>query len=420
MSAPAIAADLNRWLDRHRATFVDEICALVAVDTTSPNEAAVHTWLRDYFAGLAGTVHHLPRHPDLFAHPAANHNEYRSMSPDERGSLRVEFPAPDAPPEVHTLFSAHIDVVPAGPDFRDAFAPRVVGDRIVGRGTADTKGNLVMLAAALRFLRDAGVPLRRRVSLDLVPEEEIGGNGALSSVLYGSDASDVVVLEPTSLEVFHGHRGCAGFTVDVRGRSSHMGGRGVSAIDGAVELVTLVRELEEDLLREARTDPAFAGMDRPMQINIGMIDGGEWAGSVPERCTVRGFFGYHPRHSATAVLDFLRELVGRLGDPWLREHTVVSPYSIHNEAYLGDPDDAVAQGLRAAVRATGADVAERRAWNVSCDARLYQRLLGVPTVVFGAGSLVDAHSSHEGIDLTEWTRGVEALVTFLTEERVRC
>jgi acetylornithine deacetylase len=402
----------DRWLARHRESFVEDIAALVAVDTTTPNEPAAFSWLRDYFERLGGTVSHEPRHAALLDHPAANHNEYAQLPPEDRGTLRVDFPAPTAG-GAHTLFSGHVDVVPPGPDFPLAFEPKEADGRLVGRGTADTKGNIVMLAAALRYLADAGIPLRRGVTLDLVPEEEIGGNGALSTVLHGRDADEVVVLEPTGLEVFHGHRGCAGFAVEIGGRSSHMGGSGLSAIDGAVEFLALLRELEAELLDEARTDPAFAGVDRPVQINVGTIAGGEWPGSIPERCTVGGHFGFHPRYSTAAVLGMLSDLVSRLRDPWLRTHSRVRLRGIHNGAYLGDPDERVARDLRAAVRATGAAVAQRRAWHVSCDARLYHEELGLPTVVFGAGRLADAHSSHEALDIDEWGRGVAALAGFL-------
>lgn len=411
---PVRRAHFDRWIVERLPGFVGEIAELVAFDTTSPNEGRAVDWLRDYLTGLDAQVWLEPRHPDLRAHPAANHNAHLHRSNDDRGTLVAHWPGSA---DRHTLFSAHIDVVPAAPGFVRAFDPHLVDGALVGRGTADTKGNIVMLAAAIRYLAEVGCP-RCTVTLDLVVEEEIGGNGALSSVLHGRDVSEVVVLEPTGLEVFHGHRGCLEFTAHITGRASHMGGIGVSAIFGALEFVTLLRELEGRLIDEAQLDPDFAHYDRPVQINVGTIRGGEWHGAIPEHCEVGGAFGFHPKYTVEDVRGLLEQLVQRLTDPWLREHVGLSYDGIHNGAYRGDPDSAVATRLCGAVKLAGRDVDRRRAWCVSCDARLYHDLLAVPVVVFGAGQLESAHSSAERLELDEFTRGVWALAVFLSRSQV--
>jgi acetylornithine deacetylase len=401
-------AEFGSWIAAHRERYLADLADLVAIDTRSPHERRAFGWLRDYFAAHGATVAEQPSHPDLDQHPDANHNAYRTL-PD-RANLVAEF---DRELAHRTVFSAHVDVVPPGPDFADPFTMSTVDGWVTGRGTADTKGNIVMLAAARAFLADAGVVPRRGATVDLVIEEEIGGNGALSSVLYGSDAAEVVVLEPTGLEVLHGHRGCLEFTAEFRGRSSHMGGDGISAIDGAVAFIGLVKELEARLIEEAAADPDFAGWARPVQLNVGAIEGGEWHGSIPERCAVRCSFGFHPRYPLAEVRLMIEKLVAALPEPWPAGSVSLSYPGIHNGAYRVDPDVPVARELRAAVRAAGARVPERRAWSVSCDARLYARILGVPTVIFGAGRLEHAHSSVERLDIGEWTRGVAALAGFL-------
>ena len=409
---PARAREFESWVSAHRPAYLRDLADLVSVDTRSPHEHLAFGWLRDYFTARGATVTEQPRHPDLGRHPEANHNAYSSLSASARANLVADFGRDEAAGR-RTVFSAHLDVVPPGPDFADPYHAVVADGAVTGRGTADTKGNIVMLAAARQFLADAGIPARRTITIDLVIEEEIGGNGALSSVLYGSDADEVVVLEPTGLEVFHGHRGCLEFTAEFHGRSSHMGGAGVSAIDGAIDFIMLLKQLEARLIEEARYDPAFAGWRRPVQINVGAIEGGEWHGSVPERCTMRCSSGFHPKYDVAGVRSMLEALVADLPEPWSGDAVALSYPGIHNGAYLADPDVAVAGELRAAVRAAGVRTNERRAWNVSCDARLYARLLGLPTVIFGAGSLEHAHSSAERLDIGEWTCGVAVLAGFL-------
>ncbi|MEU9506728.1 M20/M25/M40 family metallo-hydrolase [Micromonospora sp. NPDC048170] len=413
--APRHTAQVDAWLARHRPGYVADLMQLVSIDTRSPRESDAYDWLGSYFTALGAEVTAEPRHPALERHQAANQNEHSALSAAERANLHVRFPADAGLPRV--LFSAHVDVVPPAADFPDGFRPRVSGDAVVGRGTADTKGNIVMLAAALRCVADLGLPLTRAVMLDLVVEEEIGGNGALSTILHGREVDEVVVLEPTDLEVLHGHRGCLEFTVRVGGRASHMGGDGVSAIDGAMEYIAALRELEARLMAEAMAEPDFAGYSRPMQINVGRIAGGEWHGSIAALCSVGGAFGFLPKYSLDDVQGMLTELVAGLGDPWLREHTDIRYEGIRNGAYVGDPHSAVATDLRRAAQVVTGRQRAPRAWSVSCDARLYHDHLAVPTVVFGAGQLAHAHSSAERLSIAEWSQGVAALVAFLTDDR---
>ena len=409
-SSAALGPRLDSWLEFTLASYVEDICGLVRLPTVTPAEEPALAWLRTYFGQRARTRLE-PAHPDLARHPDANHNAY--LGRPDRGAVSVDWPGTVAGPRL--LFSAHVDVVPAGSGFPDAFEPRRDGERLIGRGTTDTKGNIVMLAAALDFVRDHDLP-HPPVTLDLVVEEEIGGNGALSTLLHGRQADAVVVLEPTGLEVFHGHRGCLEFTATVTGRASHMGGSGVSAILGAADLITELRALERRMIAEAAADPAFRGYARPVQVNIGTIAGGEWHGSLAEQCTVGGSFGFHPDLDVAVVRDLLESLPIRLDEAWLRGHIAFSYNGIHNGAYLGDPDSWLAESLRVGVQVTGTAVEERRAWCVSCDARLYHDVLDAPVVVFGAGRLDQAHSSTEYLDLGEWRHGVHALMRLLTQE----
>jgi acetylornithine deacetylase len=251
------------------------------------------------------------------------------------------------------------------------------------------------------------------VQLDVVVEEEVGGNGALSGVLHGREVAGAVVLEPTGLEVFHGHRGVVEFTATVRGTAGHMGGEGANAILGAVDLIGQLRALEERMIDQVRADPAFRGYARPVQVNVGSIHGGDWHGSTAERCVVTASVGCAPDLGLAGARREIEQLATRMPAPWRPEQVEISYTGIHNAPYLGDPDSWLATALRGAVASTGPEPESRRAWCVSCDARLYDEHLGVPVVVFGAGRLDQAHTSTEFLDLDEWRRGVVALAELL-------
>ncbi|MCI9476708.1 MAG: dipeptidase PepV [Emergencia sp.] len=67
----------------------------------------------------------------------------------------------------------HVDVVPAGDgwDF-DPWGGEIADGKIFGRGTLDDKGPLVTCLYAMKLLKDAGIPLKRRIRVILGTNEE--------------------------------------------------------------------------------------------------------------------------------------------------------------------------------------------------------------------------------------------------------
>ena len=111
---------------------------------------------------------------------------------------------------------------------RRAVRAAIEGDTLFGRGSSDMKSGLVaMLFAAQRRCATAGVALRGRLELLLVPDEETGGafgTGALAAAgLLADDAVGMLLPEPTSGVVWNANRGAMTLEVTVRGRAAHVG-----------------------------------------------------------------------------------------------------------------------------------------------------------------------------------------------------
>ena len=69
----------------------------------------------------------------------------------------------------------HLDVVPVGDGWtREPFGGQLEGDRMYGRGTGDDKGPTLAALFAMRAIKEAGLPLKRRVRLILGCDEESG------------------------------------------------------------------------------------------------------------------------------------------------------------------------------------------------------------------------------------------------------
>ncbi len=124
--------------------------------------------------------------------------------------------SPDAPTVV---FHGHIDVVPAHPE---QFAPRVEGDRLIGRGAYDMKG---ALAAMLCAVADVAQQDRVRVRFVCVPDEEsedVDDRSIDALIGAGSlDADFAITGEPTDLHIGVQAKGVLAIRIAVRGTAAH-------------------------------------------------------------------------------------------------------------------------------------------------------------------------------------------------------
>ncbi|MBQ7656352.1 MAG: Sapep family Mn(2+)-dependent dipeptidase, partial [Clostridia bacterium] len=72
---------------------------------------------------------------------------------------------------------AHLDVVPVGDGWtKEPFGAERTDGKIYGRGTSDDKGPAVAALYAMRAVKEAGIPLRRKVRLILGCDEECGSS----------------------------------------------------------------------------------------------------------------------------------------------------------------------------------------------------------------------------------------------------
>jgi len=186
-----------------------------------------------------------------------------------------EIPAPPGAPTV--LLYGHYDVVGAGDESlweTSPFVPTAKDGAIHGRGTADTKGNIVACAGALRAWGG-----RPPVGIKVVVEglEEVGG-GAFTTYPQTDPerfASDVMVIadmgnmRPGLPTLTVGLRGMANVVVEVRtlGSAKHSGQYGGAAPDALLALMRGIASLHDD-----RGDVAVAGLRRDVWTGGGPTD----------------------------------------------------------------------------------------------------------------------------------------------------
>lgn len=311
------------------------------------------------------------------------------------------------------ILQSHIDVVPGG-EWREAFSPRSKDHLIVGRGALDAKGQIAAIWLAMKALDAMHTKLAGDIQAQVVVEEETGGNGALSLIREGYTADAVVVLEGTDLQIHPANRGAIWFRISIEGMPRHMGRKheGISAIDLSYKVIQALYEYEKRIVADSANYPGFERYESPVQVNVGMLHSGTWPAMVPADAVIEGGVGFLPNRSMEQVKNEVREAIAGIDDKWLQEHIKIEFPKLHNDSYETDYSHPSVTALRDACHESGL-ASEVFGWNVSCDARLYARVGGMPTMVFGPGSIVDAHAKNEKIDFGQVTKAAEAIVRFV-------
>lgn len=213
-----------------------------------------------------------------------------------------------AQPGRSLLFNGHLDVVPTGPVAlwrQDPFEPWVADGWLHGRGAGDMKGGLVCALIAFQALRRLGLQPAGNVGFNAVLEEEDTGNGTLATLhalrnALGrarlSDFDAVIIPEPFGETLMAAQVGVSWLQITLTGRPAHVAYKqqGLNPIDAAIAIVASLRELEAQWNAPERRHPAFAGHAHPLNFNLGGIQGGEWASSVPCTCALDLRIGYFP------------------------------------------------------------------------------------------------------------------------------
>ena len=394
------------------------LAALVPARTLLGDEAPGQAIMRTAFADLGLEPFDVPLDPDaLAAHPGG-----APFSWDVSGKANVLATwAPAAPADGRSLIlCGHIDVVspePASLWSAPPFVPRREGEWMYGRGAGDMKCGLAAMVGAVRGLQRLGLAPRAPVQLHSVVEEECTGNGALACVLAGHTADAAILTEPTRGAVWNAQVGVLWFKVRVLGVTAHAGDApvGANAIEASTAVITALRGLEAELNAVRR--PPFAAHPHPINLNVGMIRGGDWPSTVAGECVTDFRLACYPDEPVARLKERVERTVAAAARelPALASQRVEVLYEgFQCEGYELAADAPLVTGLMdAAARATG-----RRpplyASTATTDARTYQLYGDTPAVCFGPVAAGE-HAVDERVHLPSVTETAQALALFIRD-----
>ena len=326
------------------------------------------------------------------------------------------------------ILNGHIDVVPIGAEAlwsSPPFEPVVRDGRMYGRGAGDMKAGIAAYITAFRALQQVDRQPAAPVFLQSVVEEECTGNGALACLHRGFRADAAVIPEPFAHTILSAQVGVLWLTVEVMGRPAHvMAARsGINAIEAAFALFQGLKAMEEEW--NAQRHPAFSDHPRPININLGKIQGGEWTSSVPTRCVMDIRVGFYPGMSVEqakqAVESRLRDTAR--SDPRLQQvRYQVSYAGLQAEPLLVDTGHPMIGVLGAAHERVFGSPAQLLASSATTDARFFNLYGSTPATCYGPESS-DIHGIDESVSLASTLQVTKVLALFMARwcglERVR-
>ncbi|GAA4425158.1 M20 family metallopeptidase [Bremerella cremea] len=311
------------------------------------------------------------------------------------------------------VLEAHQDTVPVDGMTVAPFGANLVENRIYGRGACDVKGGMAMCLAVLSRLKEQPSEDMPTVLVACTVNEECGFTGArhLASVWKSGESQlisklpdAVIVAEPTLMNVVVSHKGVVRWRCHAKGQAAHSSRPSVgdNAIYRMGDVLRAIREYEQTVLNTAE-EQGVLGLPT---ISVGTVHGGVSVNTVPDRCTIEIDRRVLPGESQEAVrqevIDFI---ASRIDAPEKVEHD--PPYMSSPGLPLADSNQELARRIADVASEFGV-TSESMQVAYGTDSPAYFAI-GVPSVVFGPGSLAQAHTKDEFIEIEQLYTATDVL-----------
>lgn len=319
----------------------------------------------------------------------------------QKASLWVTIGPEDRP---GLVLSGHTDVVPVvGQDWsHDPFKLVERDGKLYGRGTTDMKGFVAVCLAMVPEMLEAklATPIHLAISYD----EEIGCVG-VRPMLREVAKKNVKPLgcfvgEPTQMQVIIGHKGKHGVRATFRGlaRHSSIAPDGVNAIEYAAELITEIRRRAVKLASDGARDTLYDVPHTTLLTSI--VHGGAALNIVPDTCAVefecRGIGITESRQVTDAIVAWAKAEL----EPAMKAKN--AECGIAFEEILDYPAlDTKADAAIVTLAKSLAGRNDHAKVAFGTEAGLFVSMADVPSVVIGPGSIAQAHTPDEFVEMAE-------------------
>jgi acetylornithine deacetylase len=324
-----------------------------------------------------------------------------TSSGDEAFNLLITHVANENAPWL--LFESHADTVSVEGMTIDPFNSLVANEKIYGRGSSDTKGSGAAMLWALRSYTHSLNQINN-IGLLFVTDEENSKAGAIAFIekqLPGLTwrPIGIIVGEATSCLPVVAHNGCIRWKIRTKGIAAHSSNPslGKSAITSMAKLLLEFDELYTSTVNASHPLTGIAAC------SVNTISGGSAVNIIPDVCEIEIDRRVLPSEDSDKVKDEIKSVLSLIS---MNDPTIIIELSTPFVDYPLDPKVnhdfslQISEVLEAA-RYSGA----HRGAAYGTDASTYSEA-GIPALVLGPGSIDQAHTKDEWLEIAELEKAV--------------
>ena len=309
------------------------------------------------------------------------------------------------------VLDVHTDTVTVEHMTDPPFDGRIDRGHVWGRGALDTKASLGVITALLASWQRSGLrPDPTLLVVGSIAEEAGGLLGATHFRPWaderGLEIDQLIVAEPTQLAPIHGHKGGAALEITAIGESAHssLPHLGKNAIQAMAPVILALQAEHERLQTLEPTTELGNGT-----VSVTMIEGGTGGNVIPASCTIIAGRRIVPGEDAQQVYDDLARLAADACPLPTRIESALAPGPdgrVGSPAFYQHADAQLVADL-AGWAGTTPTVAPfgTNALRYSGFAR--------EMVVFGPGSIDDAHQATERVGIDDLVATAQVFTNWL-------
>ncbi len=277
----SLKSTINTYFDQRNSDYIDELKALTAIDSGSDDLAGLAStckWLENRLREANARVRRFPQ---------TQQGDHLLATWSGKGKGNI-------------LLLGHMDTVYA----RGTAGARpltIEGDKILGPGSCDMKGGLLLGIYAVEALQNAGFDQFQTISFLIVSDEEAGERSAVPIIREQAIAADAILCLEAARpngDIVCGRKAIRWYRIEAFGRSAHAG---VDLAQGRNAILALAERI-----------PALNHLNRALSgasLNIGMIAGGRTPNVVPDTACLRIDLRAYSEKDLDALAEAVKKII---------------------------------------------------------------------------------------------------------------
>lgn len=294
------------------------------------------------------------------------------------------------------LYNGHLDTVPAGEGWDvGPFSGAIKDGKVYGRGSSDMKSGVAAMMHSAIVLNRMGNPFAGELILFFNCDEEIANAGMKKFLTEDVTADFAVIGEPTDIDICIGHKGVGRYLLTTMGTEGHTSY--VKNPDNSIyKMAKLVTALEELSFKVKEKEDPFMG---PGSLTVSVISGGKAANIVPGLCQIHIDRRVLPGETYEYVIGQIKECADKVAQQYNFDYKLES-YNFMPATVIDENHELVRSLNKSIANATGKE-RKLKLFEATCEAPFFSIDKGIPTVIFGPGSLSKAHVINEYVETAE-------------------